>query len=95
DGVLVRWTTINESDIAGFHIWRSNGVDAQRLSPQLIVAKASGQTSGTSYEWLDAGATLQRGDTYVLEIVKVDGSSERTVIDVMTGVSLYLPLLAR
>ena len=93
DGVLVRWGTVNESDIVGFHIWRSNGIDAQRRSPQMIVAKAAGHSGGASYEWLDADATLQRGDVYVLEITKVDGSSERTVIDIMRGGMLYLPLI--
>ena len=36
---------------------------------------------------------LQRGDTYILEIVHKDGSTERIVIDVMTGGAIFLPIV--
>ena len=95
DGVLVRWHTLNENNIVGFQVWRSNGVDAELRSREMIVAKNAGQTSGTGYEWLDAGATLSLGDAYLLEIVKNDGSAEHIVVDVKSGDSIFLPLVAK
>ncbi|MCB0140264.1 MAG: hypothetical protein KDE50_10185, partial [Caldilineaceae bacterium] len=95
DGVLVRWQMVDETNIAGFYVWKSNGVESSRRS-ELIPSKVNGQSrQATTYDWLDVGAMLQHNDAYVLEIIKVDGSSERTVIDVMRGGSLYLPLITQ
>ncbi|MEZ4708312.1 MAG: SdrD B-like domain-containing protein [Caldilineaceae bacterium] len=94
-GVLVRWQMVDETIVVGFHVWSSNGVESARRS-ELIMSKVNGQSSNAAtYEWLDAGVTLRRGDVYVLEIVNNDGSTERTVIDVMRGGPLFLPLIAR
>ncbi|MEZ4708313.1 MAG: SdrD B-like domain-containing protein [Caldilineaceae bacterium] len=94
-GVLVQWQMVEESNVVGFYVWRSNGVESTGRS-ELITTKPNGQAvEAMTHEWLDVGATLQRGDVYVLEILKVDGSSERVVINVATGISLYLPLLTR
>ena len=95
DGVLVRWSTVSEGDIVGFHIWMSNGTEAQLRSSEMIVATSAGQSSDASYRWLDAGATLGLGDAYVLEVVKNDGSTERVVIDVMSDRNIFLPLVVR
>ncbi|MEM7132885.1 MAG: SdrD B-like domain-containing protein [Chloroflexota bacterium] len=95
DGVLVRWSMVSESDVVGFNIWKSNGAEAEMRSTEMIVATNAGQTNGASYQWLDAGATLNQGDTYVLELVHSDGSTERIVIDVMSGGNVFLPFAAR
>ena len=95
DGVQVRWSTVNESDMVGFNIWMSSGVDAEQRSSNMIIAKSAGQASGASYEWLDAGAPLKRGDTYILEIVNNDGTTEHAVIGVMTGGPIFLPVVAK
>ncbi|MEM7132887.1 MAG: SdrD B-like domain-containing protein [Chloroflexota bacterium] len=95
DGVLVRWTTEDESNIIGLYVWKSSGVEAEVRSGEMIVARKSGQSSGSSYEWLDSGTSLRQGDVYVLEIVKIDGSTERMVIDAMSGRNILLPLVAR
>ena len=95
DGVLVRWTTVRENDTVGFRIWKSSGVDIELRSGEIIVAESTGQSSGATYAWLDAGATLSRGDVYVLEIVNNDGTTEHTVIGVMTGGPIFLPLIAK
>ena len=91
----MQWTTVSESDIVGFYVWRSNGTAAEQRSGEMIVATSAGQSSGARYQWLDVGATLNRGDAYVLEVVKRDGSTERRVIDVMSGGELFLPFVAR
>ncbi|MEM7130359.1 MAG: SdrD B-like domain-containing protein [Chloroflexota bacterium] len=80
EGVLVRWSTASESDIMGFHIWRSSGVDAELRSGEMVIATNAGQPVGANYQWMDAGATLQSRELYLLEIIKSDGSTERTVI---------------
>ena len=93
DGVLVRWSTVSEMDVVGFHIWQANGVDTQQRSSEMILAQKAGLSSGASYSWVDENRTLQRGDTYILEIVHKDGSTERIVIDVMTGGAIFLPIV--
>ncbi|MEM7128147.1 MAG: SdrD B-like domain-containing protein [Chloroflexota bacterium] len=92
DGVRVQWSTVSESDIVGFHIWQSNGVVAELRSGDMIGATSAGQSTGASYQWLDTGATLSRGDAYVLEIVKSDGTTQRVILGVMNIVDLFLPV---
>ena len=95
DGVLVRWNTLSENNVVGFNILKSNGVASELRSSEMIVAQKAGQSSGANYEWLDAGASLNHGDTYILEVVNNDGTTERTVIAVMSGERIFLPFLAR
>ncbi|MEM7130357.1 MAG: SdrD B-like domain-containing protein [Chloroflexota bacterium] len=94
-GVLVQWSTESKSNIIGFQIWKSSGLNNEVRSNEMILATNPGESSVTSYQWLDASTMLERGDAYVLEIIMSDGSTERTVIDVVTGGTIFLPLLAR
>ena len=94
DGVLVRWSTVNESNMVGFNILKSNAVETGSGSTEMIVASSAGQSTGATYQWLDAGTTLRLGDVYTLEIVNNDGTTERAVIGVATGGPIYLPLVA-
>ncbi|MEM7134157.1 MAG: SdrD B-like domain-containing protein [Chloroflexota bacterium] len=95
EGVMVRWSTVSETDIVGFNIWKSSGVAVELRSGGLLVASNAGQSNGASYQWLDEGATLSQGDAYVLEILRNNGTSERTVIDVMRDEQIFLPLVSR
>ena len=103
DGVQIIWTTVNESKMIGFRVYRSNGVNATLIDPVstsasadgLIPAQKAGQSSGASYRLLDAGATLNLGDAYILEIVKNDGTTERSVVGVITGGAIFLPIVAK
>ncbi|MEZ4711542.1 MAG: hypothetical protein R3A44_30390 [Caldilineaceae bacterium] len=96
NGVLARWLMVDETNVIGFNIWRSNGVNAERRNSELILTKAGGQqATGAMYEWLDVDATLSRGDAYVLEILYADGSTQRVVLDVMRTGPLFLPLIKR
>ena len=95
DGVLVRWSTVSEMDVVGFHIWQVNGVNTQKISSEMIVAKKAGISSGTNYSWVDENVILRRGDVYGLEIINNDGSTEQIVIGVMMGESIFLPLVAK
>ncbi|MEM7126248.1 MAG: SdrD B-like domain-containing protein [Chloroflexota bacterium] len=94
-GVQLTWTTLDELALIGFNIRKTNGLDGELRSNEMIMAKQVGQSAGASYEWLDAGAILKQGDVYILEIVKNDGSVERTVIDAVTGGAIFLPMVAQ
>ncbi|MEM7132888.1 MAG: SdrD B-like domain-containing protein [Chloroflexota bacterium] len=92
-GVVVRWQVADESNVVGFYVWKSNGMTSTR-SNEMIPIQVNGQSTETGdYEWLDAGATLKQGDAYTLEIVKNDGMTTRTMIDVVSGGYTFLPLV--
>lgn len=95
EGVLLRWRTITESDIAGFHVWRFTAGNAERRSQEMIQAKVAGQSSGAHYEWLDVGATLHPDSSYLLEIVHLDGTTERSAMSEPQSTPYYLPYVAR
>ncbi|MEZ4661410.1 MAG: SdrD B-like domain-containing protein [Caldilineaceae bacterium] len=95
DGVLVGWGMVEETNVVGFYVWHANGVESSRRSAMILTKVGGQQTGGVTYEWLDADATLTRGDAYVLEIVYTDGTSQRVIIDAVNGVSVYLPLIEK
>ncbi|MEM7130353.1 MAG: hypothetical protein AAF702_28775 [Chloroflexota bacterium] len=77
------------------NIRKTNGLEGEARSSEMIVSKKMGQSTGASYEWLDAGATLQHNDVYILEIVKSDGTTEPTIIDLFNGGMIYMPILTQ
>ncbi|MCB0140424.1 MAG: DUF11 domain-containing protein, partial [Caldilineaceae bacterium] len=95
DGVLIRWSTVTENDIVGFHIWRNNGSQVEQRSHEMIPAKISGQSGGASYEWVDADATLHAGDIYLLEVVHTDGTADRTPLHSAMNMPVYLPFIVQ
>ncbi|MEM7128145.1 MAG: SdrD B-like domain-containing protein [Chloroflexota bacterium] len=96
EGVLLRWQMVDESNVVGFYIWKSSGVDAEMRSGEMIPSKINGQADDAeSYEWLDEGATLRPGDLYLLEIVKQGGPTERVVIGVESREEIFLPIAAQ
>ncbi|MEM7128153.1 MAG: SdrD B-like domain-containing protein [Chloroflexota bacterium] len=99
DGVLVYWQLAEETDVAGFNILYANGITSEKRNDEMISAdnltNAAGQTSRIGYSWLDAGAKLQQGDIYVLEIVKQNGLTERAVIDVVSNGNIFLPFVIK
>ncbi|MEM7133771.1 MAG: SdrD B-like domain-containing protein [Chloroflexota bacterium] len=105
EGVVIQWATVTEVDIAGFRIHRVNGIETLEVEVRevgtstaihgLIPAKKSGQNEGSRYSVLHAGATLSHGDAYVLEVIKMDSSVERTVVDMVSGGEIFLPMVVR
>lgn len=95
NGVLVRWATVSENEIVGYNLLLSNGVSVTPLTTSMIVAKNAGQSSGAEYEWLHAGAQLSSGDTYLLELVYANSSTEISVIDVARNMFIYLPMTVK
>ena len=64
--VTVRWTTVNESEISGFDVYR---IDSARASVHIghVDAQKAGQSTGTTYSLTDNGAAYGASYTYVLE----------------------------
>jgi hypothetical protein len=59
DGVLLRWNTGHEVDNLGFHIYREEGGERVRLTPEpvagsaLLVGSRTALTAGRHYNWWD------------------------------------------
>jgi hypothetical protein len=79
DGVWVEWQTANELDILGFRLLRSETGDGGfvPLGDEPVFALWSGSDKGMTYSYLDEGAVPGRTYHYKLEIVKLDGQTER------------------
>ena len=67
-GVAVRWATGDESDVAGYNVYRGK----VRVNANLVRAKASGTARGASYRLVDRRAG--KLGSYRLEIVHLNGS---------------------
>ena len=84
NGVMVSWQTASELQMVGFNVLRSS-LDSTRkggsaewvtVNEALIFAEFSGAANGAVYTFVDAG--VEAGFySYVLEIVRPDGSAER------------------
>ncbi len=77
DGALVQWQTASEVEMLGFYVLRqTDGGEFVAVNEAFIFAEYAGAGQGASYAYVDAG--LQAGTyTYTLEVIKLDGSSER------------------
>jgi hypothetical protein len=95
-GVLVTWETASEVEMLGFRVLRrsSDGSDFAAIHPDLIFASHGGAAAGSEYAFLDRRAQGPGGVTYQLEIMKLDGSSERYgSVDIEPAALFYLPLV--
>ena len=95
NGTLIRWRTVNESNIIGFYLWQSNGTEADLLTEMMLMAQNAGQSSGAAYSYLDENVSFGSGDSYVLEIVYADGRSDRTTVGAANGRINFLPTVAK
>lgn len=93
----LRWRTLNESDLVGFHIYRSvDGGEAVRLTDGLIAAQKPGQSDGASYDYTDASVETGKRYLYTVEFVGADAPLGQEVIgEVLTGAKLFLPTVGR
>jgi uncharacterized repeat protein (TIGR01451 family) len=97
-GLTVRWRTANETDLAGFRVYRQvDGGSLTLLTPELIQAQRSGQAAGAEYSFADAEVGVNVLVRYVLEIVTLDGASTQVEIGsiYVAQPRMYLPLVAR
>ena len=76
-GVLVEWRTSYEVDNLGFHVYREEGGQRLRITPELVAGSAlfagsrTELTAGRSYAWWDPQGTS--GARYWLEDVDLNG----------------------
>jgi hypothetical protein len=78
NNVSVSWRTASEADIIGFNVLRADGSgELVQMNGDLILAQHAGADAGADYSFEDAGAAPGVSYTYVLEIIKLDGSVER------------------
>ncbi|MCL4835097.1 MAG: MSCRAMM family adhesin SdrC, partial [Caldilineaceae bacterium] len=77
--VTLRWTTVNESEISGFDIYR---IDSSRASVLVghLDAQKPGQPSGAAYSLTDSNAAWGVSYTYVLEAQMFGGGKESQTI---------------
>jgi hypothetical protein len=79
-GVLLRWTTADETGIRGFRLHRQNPDGTISLLTPEEIPTNGGQFSGTEYEFVDnlADSAVAGGNYhYELEIVGMSGSANR------------------
>ncbi len=76
DGVRVTWETASEARILGFNVLRqAAGSPPVQANPELIFAEYGGASRGAAYQYQDGGLPAGRY-TYLLQIVRLDGTSE-------------------
>ena len=71
DGIILTWKTGSEIENAGFHIWRSNGLDEgyMRITSLLIPAQGS-VSSGYQYSYTDE--RVLPGEVYYYKLEDID-----------------------
>ena len=81
DGVLLTWETSSEVDLAGFHLFRAEVPEGDRirLNADLIPLKSPpGAMLGAGYDYLDDTVEAGYVYDYWLESVALDGKTGRT-----------------
>ena len=75
--VLIRWSTVDESNILGFNILRRDGWGSfQQVNQDMIFAHHPGAALAGAYTFVDGQAPLGLS-FYALEIVRLDGHVDR------------------
>ena len=100
DRVTVRWTTINEEALAGFHIYRATSDNrdvAVRVNDTIIPARGF----SSAYSWVDNDVLRGQQYYYWLQSVDIDGTtSERGPTQAQLPIAVdrensYVPVLRR
>ncbi len=93
----LQWRTVNESDVIGFHIYRSeNGGERVKLTDALIQASQPGQSSGASYLYTDSSVEFGKRYSYFVEMIGTNGPMSLEAIgEVTAGGRIFLPTVGR
>lgn len=73
------WETEGESDIQGFHLYRTKSGTGSRVPVNSSLIKASGRGGGASYHFEDV--TAERKTTYKYDLVAVGKRGEQVVLE--------------
>ncbi|MEO6061747.1 MAG: DUF11 domain-containing protein [Thermoflexales bacterium] len=98
-GVSVMWQTSEENNTLGFRLYRSSTPARQdaALATQSVIA-ASGNATGDSYTWLDAGAASTGALYYWLQEIDTVGAATEygpVLAGGSPGFSAFIPSIAR
>ncbi len=96
DGVHLSWRTVDESRVAGFHVWRQAGAgDAMRITDTPLAAQFGGQPTGGVYALTDS--TVASGlVVYEVEMLLSDGTFQRLVLgQVGESFRVFMPLVSQ
>ena len=69
-GVLVRWTTLQERDTQSFAIWRSTSPDGVYVKASSDITPLGGPGSGADYEFIDPDG----GPAYFYRLTETEGT---------------------
>jgi len=98
-GVSVMWQTAQENNTLGFRLYRSStpARQAAALATQGVIA-ATGNATGDSYTWLDAGAAPTGTLYYWLQEIDTTGAVTEygpVLAGGTPGFSAFIPFIAR
>lgn len=96
--VKLSWTTVIETDILGFNLYRSEGVSGERvkINAEPIPAAHPGSLDGATYPLTDGAVEVGHSYHYWLEVQRLNGTSFTIKSnEVMLGVRIYIPLISR
>ena len=93
------WQTAQENNTLGFRLYRSNTPDRQdaTLATQGVIA-ATGNATGGSYAWLDAGVAPTGTFYYWLQEIDTTGAVTEygpVLAGGTPGFSAFIPFIAR
>ncbi|MEM7532785.1 MAG: SdrD B-like domain-containing protein [Chloroflexota bacterium] len=103
--VVLSWSTVDETDLIGFHILRMDeGEDGSMGEPvhltddeQMILAQDA--ANGTDYRYADVTGNADANHHYLLEMVMADGTRSLmdmgTIAQAPSAWTVYLPVLRR
>jgi len=98
--IEITWSTATETDLLGFNLYRSEGIEGVpvHLNEITLQAQNLGSPLGAGYSYLDQSAVKGVTYAYWLELIDVAGATEQhgpviaRVPDEPGGFQIYLPL---
>jgi len=77
-GNRIYWQTAAQTNLAGFNIYRAENLDGSyELLNKAIIPVEGDRLNGFRYEFLDRDVSSEKIYYYWIEILRLDGSSER------------------
>ncbi|MEM7532460.1 MAG: SdrD B-like domain-containing protein [Chloroflexota bacterium] len=96
NGIELFWTTLAETDMAGFNIMRQVGDgELEVINETMIVAEQAGKANGASYTFVDKEIHKGVEVMYILSVLRPDCVVESTVLGRVTSSEIFLPMVSR